>query len=71
MISFASHIEQKNGYTLVSFKYEQSEESAESVSCLAVIRMPASEEINIFSDGNGPINAFVEGLRNQLENNFT
>lgn len=64
------YLDQENSYKLVSFRYKHTEDTSESVHCTASIMTPDKEEIEIASDGNGPINAFVEGFRNKTNKQF-
>ncbi|MCJ8324982.1 MAG: 2-isopropylmalate synthase [Rhizobiales bacterium] len=64
------YLDQANGYTLKSFNYHSVDESGEKVGISAKIVSPQGDEVEIIAEGSGPINAFANGFRQQLQVKF-
>lgn len=65
------YLEQDNAYTLSSFQYENLAGADEKVRCVAKLTDAKGKEIEFTAEGNGPINAFAEGLREATGAAFT
>ncbi|MGL1921131.1 MAG: 2-isopropylmalate synthase [Hyphomicrobiales bacterium] len=65
------YLEQKTSYSLKSFSYHSVDESGEQIAITAKIVTPQGAEVEITSQGSGPINAFANGFRNQMNAKFS
>ena len=57
---------QANDYSLKSFQYEPLMGDDDKVRCTAILLSDTGKEVRFESQGNGPINAFADGLRETL-----
>lgn len=57
---------QANAYSLKSFQYEPLMGDDDKVRCTAILLSDTGKEVRFESQGNGPINAFADGLRETL-----
>ncbi|CAG0890103.1 unnamed protein product [Cyprideis torosa] len=57
------YLDQKDGYRLTSFSYENLMGTDDKVKCMATLTAPDGDKIEFAAEGNGPINAFAAGLR--------
>lgn len=67
----SEYLEQRKSYILKSCRYENIAGEGEQVECFAALIAPDGEEIEFTGQGNGPINAFAEGLKNLTKTQFT
>jgi 2-isopropylmalate synthase len=67
----AAYLTQEKGFSLSSFKYEMPDGETEMVRCKAVITKAQDEPQSFSAQGNGPVNAFAEGLREMTGTQFT
>lgn len=64
------YLDQDIGYTLNTFGYENLMGTDDKVKCAATLTDQKGKEIEFTAEGNGPINAFAEGLRNITGKSF-
>lgn len=65
------YLKQEKGLKLKSFHYENLMGTDEKVKCTAVLLDNNGKEMEFTAEGNGPINAFAEGLRQITGTSFT
>ncbi len=64
------YLDQDIGYKLESFNYENLMGTDDKVKCVAKLIDQSGKKIEFTSEGNGPINAFAEGLRQITDTDF-
>lgn len=64
------YIEQSDGYALKSFNYHSVDVGGDKVGITAKIVTPTGNEVEIVAEGSGPINAFANGFRKQMQVTF-
>ncbi len=66
----AEYLTQEQGYSLSMFQYENITGTEDKVRATTKLLDKSGVEINFVSEGNGPINAFAEGLRQKTGTMF-
>ncbi len=65
-----AYLKQKSGYQLESFTYENLPGDNDRVKCFVALKTTDNKVIEFNSEGNGPVNAFADGLRKTLGAEF-
>lgn len=64
------YIEQKDAYKLLSYQYKTLSETENKIESTSRIELPNGDKVEFISEGNGPINAFSNGLKKQTNIDF-